>query len=119
MIGFLISPVRQSNPEVEKKIRARIADLEEHGWEIHYPLDDTPQEDPDGWHICEYNRKTMERADRVFIWWSPDSKGSLFDLGMAFAMGKSIAVLNQEALYEENTGKSFEAVMRVWEMFYQ
>jgi hypothetical protein len=40
-------------------------------------------------------REKVSKAYQIHIWWSPESKGSHFDLGMAWALGKPIILANR------------------------
>lgn len=107
--AFLICPVRGHDPEETKEI---VHDLESHGWMIHWPHRDTNQDDPTGFQICSENREAITVADRVFVCWDGKSTGSLFDLGMTFALQKPITVLLAPTATD---GKSFQNMMRDWE----
>lgn len=52
----------------------------------------------------------MKEADEVHIIWDVNSKGSHFDLGMAFALGKPIHLI--EALQPDTEGKSYLKVIQ-------
>ena len=80
--------------------------------EVHWPHRDTNQDDDTGLRICADNRAAIESADRVFIVWNGESKGSLFDLGVAWASRKPLTVLSAPSVHD---GKSFVAMMRAWE----
>ena len=103
--AFLICPVRGHDPEETKGI---VKQLESEGWAVHWPPRDTLQNDPlGGIQTCTENRAAIENADRVFIVWDENSRGSHFDLGMAFAFGRPITLLSYE-------GRSFVNVMEKW-----
>ncbi len=87
---YLIMPVRMADPAVTKLAHAHMEALESRGDEVHYPPRDAPQDDPTGRVICETHRAAMLEADEVHIFWDVNSKGSHFDLGMAYALGKKI-----------------------------
>jgi len=46
--------------------------------------------------ICSYNRSIIEWADEVHVFWDQRSLGTIFDLGMAFALRKPIKVIYLE-----------------------
>jgi hypothetical protein len=110
---FLISPVRDAS---DKKLRilAKIVEhLENNGWDVHWPYRDTEQTDPTGGlRICEDNMDAIAEADVVHFVWDGTSKGSLFDLGMAFSMAKRIIPLVLPPLTKE---KSFQNM--VWRYY--
>lgn len=107
--AFLICPVRGHSSKETARI---VQQLEGEGWQVHWPHRDTDQDDPTGYKICQQNHQAIKDADTVFVIWDGDSQGCLFDLGMAFALGKPIKVL---ALPNPTEGKSFQNMMRRWE----
>jgi hypothetical protein len=108
MKTFLICPVRGKDPATYAAIVAR---LETEGWTVHWPPRDTDQNDPVGLDICTRNRSAIAAADVVHVVWDGQSQGCLFDLGMAFALGKRIVPVE---LPPATTGKSFQNMVRVW-----
>ena len=109
MKTFLICPVRGHKPEETEEI---VAKLEKEGWEVHWPHRDTNQEDEHGLNICKENRGAIITADIVHIVWDGKSTGSLFDMGMAFALGKEIKIIELPLL---TRGKSFQNMITRWE----
>lgn len=107
--AFLICPVRGVDP---KTTEGFVRKLEAEGWEVHWPPRDTDQVDPTGLRICADNVAAIRAADKVFIVWDGNSKGSLFDAGAAFALEKEIECLS---LPEPSEGKSFQNMFRDWE----
>lgn len=105
---FLICPVRGHAP---KEILAIVQKLESKGWKVHWPPRDTDQNDEIGYAICSQNRYAIAEADAVHVIWDGESHGCLFDLGMAFALGKPIIVLS---LPPETDHKSFQNMVRYW-----
>lgn len=103
---FLICPVRDITNEEKVAIEKYVSELEQAGHLVHWPLRDTNQDDPIGLRICSDNRQAIVLADEVDVWWNATSKGSYFDLGMAFALGKKIILANPEAV-QPTEGKSF------------
>lgn len=89
---FLISPVTLSTPEIERAIEIWINMKKEAGDEVYYPLHNTHQNVPIDL-IMQQNKRAMERANKVVVFYLR-SYGICFDLGMAYAMGKDIEVLN-------------------------
>ena len=96
-----------------------VADLEKAGHKAHWPArGDTNQDDPVGLRICNDNLSAIKYADEIHIWWNKKSSGSLFDFGMAFALGKRIVLINPDLVWkiieEENRKgviKSFNKVV--------
>jgi hypothetical protein len=68
--------------ELAERLRAQ-------GHEVYVPGIQTKQ-DTDELTICTTNREAMSRADEVRVIWDGTSHGVIFDLGMAFAMEKTI-----------------------------
>ena len=115
---FLISPVRNADPDVMALVEAYVRDLETHGCIVHWPSRDTKQNDPTGgWNICLANFTKMFEADEVHVWYVKTSAGSLFDLGGLFMlveimkMEKPIIIAN-EVDVEDKEPKSFFKVLK-------
>lgn len=105
---FLICPVRGVDPSLWGAI---VANLEQEGWTVHFPPRDTDQNDPDGYRICIDNMEAITVANAVHVIWDGKSQGCLFDLGMAFALGKRVIPVS---LPEPSEGKSFQNMVRAW-----
>ncbi len=110
---FLICPVRIATDKQLNRITSYVDSLEKKGIQVYYPATDTDQEGEE-FQICTDNKSAIEYADEVHIFWDENSKGSLFDLGMAFALNKSLLIVNPEDVKLKNT-KSFENMIREWE----
>ena len=104
--AFLICPVRGGRGGESQDDVLR---LEQIGYEVHWPPRDTPQNDSVGLEICRNNMKAISRADVVFVVYDENSKGTHFDLGMAFALKKKIILIR--TLSPDISGKSFVKVM--------
>jgi len=107
--AFLICPVRGHD---KRETLHWVWALEDMGYAVHWPPRDTWQDDPVGLDICQANYEAIEAADKVFVVWDGKSAGSLFDLGMAFALNKPLEVLEAPA---PTLRKSFQNMMRAWE----
>lgn len=107
---FLICPVRGIFDEEKIIIERYVLDLEKAGHGVHWPLIDTDQKDPIGLRICQDNLRAIIEADEVHVWWNEKSQGSLFDLGMAFALGKKIVLVNSDSV-QKTQEKSFGNVL--------
>jgi len=111
---FLISPVRRVSKRERKEIEKYVAKLESQGHKVHWPERDTNQNDKIGLRICLDNKKAIEWADEIHIWWQwtkrRKSTGSLFDFGMAFALNKPIVLANPNEV-EPTPEKSFNNVL--------
>ena len=102
--AFLIHPVRGHDANEFSDV---VEKLESEGWDVYDPARDTPQ-DGSSIEICKNNRDGILFSDCVFIIWDGKSTGSLFDLGMTFALGKEFIVLEAP---ERTKGKSFQNLM--------
>ena len=81
---------------------------------VHWPPRDVDQNDNEtgGFRICAEHRLAMEKCDKVFIIWDGESKGCLFDAGMAWALYKPLSIIH---IPNKTIGKSFQNVMYRWE----
>jgi hypothetical protein len=85
-----------------------VASLEAEGHSVHNPVRDVYQGDPTGYNICVEHLDSMRAADEVHVIWDVESKGSHFDLGMAFALGKPTNVVT--LVHPDGEGKSYAKV---------
>ena len=102
---FIICPVRNVSDEFKKQIEDYVEEMESRNHMIHYPPRDTDQKDETGIRICTDNKKAIEQADEIHIFYDGKSKGALFDLGMAFALKKPVRAIRIPD--EQESGKSF------------
>lgn len=107
---FIICPVRSVTKEERESIDRYVRSLESIGHMVYYPPRDTKQDDPIGLNICRSNREAILASDEVHIYYNPSSSGSLFDIGMTFAYGKPITLINY--VYATDGKKSFSNVLR-------
>jgi len=105
---FLLCPVRNATAEEHTAVERYVEDLEATGVEVHWPTRDTDQDDPIGLRICQDNIRAIRSSEQVDIWWSPSTRGGVFDLGVALALHKPIAVVHPVVPTAE---KSFENVV--------
>lgn len=108
MKSFLICPVRGVPPEEHAAV---VRQLERSGFDVHWPPRDTDQNDPTGLRICSDNAAAISAADLVHVIWDGKSQGCLFDLGVAFALGKPVSPISLPAPTE---GKSFQNMVQTW-----
>ena len=109
---FVICPVREITADDRVKIDRIVTKAEIRGKTIYVPFRDTNQvRDPSGLRICADNKRAISVAKEIWVWYSPDSQGSLFDLGVAYAMGKPIRLMNSP---NKTKGKSFANMLREW-----
>ena len=107
---FMICPVREADNEEKEFLQQYIDNLEQQGHKVHYPPRDTNQDDPIGYNICRENRQAILDADEIHIYFTPKSKGTLFDIGMTFMMEKPIVLVNKDKI-ERTPHKSFQNVL--------
>jgi nucleoside 2-deoxyribosyltransferase len=110
---FLICPVRNADEEQKKKIEEYLSQRKLEGRTVYYPARDTDQRDNVGYLICQDNTKAIKEASEVHIFYDPKSQGSLFDLGVAFALNKPLTIINCDDL-EITSGKSFTNMIQYW-----
>ena len=108
---FIITPTREVNEDFYAKVVNYVAALAAQGYDIYFPPFDTNQVDETGLQICEDNLEAIVNADKVIMAWDGRSQGCLFDLGMAFALGKRIIPM-PGCFPEETSGKSFQSMVR-------
>ncbi len=112
---FIICPVRNASEEQIKKLRNYKSKLQSEGHTVYYPTDNNPYEltDTVGYKICEENNRAIRDADEIHLFWDATSRGSLFDLGSAFALNKPLIIVNPESV-ELTEGKSFSNMILEW-----
>jgi hypothetical protein len=109
---FLIGPVRQIDTDTQQQIQKYVDRQESRGNTVYWPLRDTDQYDPTGYRIMSDNLIAISDSHQVHIWYDPHSKGSIADLGMAFALGKRLKTINK---VEPTQSKSIANWIREWE----
>jgi len=108
--AFIIGPVRNMTEEEKRVIGGYVSKLESEGYKVHYPPRDTNQDDPIGTNIIAENREAIRNADEIHVYWNGKSKGSLFDIGMAYTLDKPIVLINRGDI-KKTPHKSFENVL--------
>ena len=117
MKTFLICPIRDATDEQKEEILKIVNELESKSYDVYFPSRDTNQIDPTGGlRICFDNLNAIKSADIIHIIWDGKSQGGLFDLGMAFALGKNIIPIS---IPEPSEGKSFQNMMLSWVEYYK
>jgi hypothetical protein len=110
---YLICPVRKATPEYSQAARLYVEKLEATGHQVYWPARDTDQVDSTGLRICKDNRHAIEAADEVHVIWDGQSQGSIFDLGIAFAMRKRIVPII-DSFPPRTEGKSISNMVYDW-----
>lgn len=108
---FIICSVRGASEEYKHKLESYVANLESQGIKVHLPHRDTNQ-NATGLEICTENMKAIMGADEVHIFYSSKSQGTHFDMGVAFALGKKIIIVENEVYGE---GKSYPKMLVEWQ----
>lgn len=108
---FLISPVAKSTDTNNNQVSQYVYKLERDGHEVHWPLRDTNQNDNIGNKVTSQNANAIRSADEVHIWYTQDSKGTHFDLGMAWILNKPLVIAND---ITDPGYKSYERLIRWW-----
>lgn len=108
---FIICSVRGASEEYRIKLENYVSKLEADGIEVHLPHRDTNQI-ARGYDICKQNAKAIKEADEVHIFYSKDSQGTHFDMGVSFALDKKIVVVEND-IYGE--GKSYPRMLDEWQ----
>ncbi|RLA87444.1 MAG: hypothetical protein DRG40_00395 [Deltaproteobacteria bacterium] len=92
------------------KIKSYVRELAQRGNVVRVPaFDDHPEWDE--LRICEYNRRLIEWAEEVHIFWDQRSMGTVFDFGMAFALRKPVKVVYLEPKTFAGVMKKYEALL--------
>lgn len=89
----------------QKAIKEWVEMMENHGCPVHWPPRDTNQNDPIGLLICEDHAEEILENEITMIWWDEESKGSHFDLGMAFMLAALGKMLKNGELTLEKLGE--------------
>lgn len=107
---FIICSVRDSDQEYKNKVMGYALELKLRGNTVYVPFIDTNQLSS-GLNICKSNRRAIEDADEIHIFYKSSSQGTHFDMGVAFALDKKIIIVENE---EFGDGKSFPRMLTEW-----
>lgn len=111
MKRYLLSPVTNVTKEEVEIIEEWVAAREKEGHEAHLPWRDVDQEGLTALGCCVENLQAMQEADIIDMYWNPKkSPGSIFDLGMAFALGKRWTLINE---VESDNEHSLEQLIKI------
>ena len=108
---FIICPVRNASQEVKDKLEMYVNLLENQGHTVHLPHRDTKQ-DARGIEICTENARAIGDSDEVHIFYTNASTGTHFDMGVSFALGKKIYIVDSDPV--PAVGKSFSKMLVEW-----
>jgi len=107
---FIICTVRGASEEYKQKLETYVKSLEDQGINVHLPHRDTNQSGT-GYEICTQNAVAISASHEIHIFYNPDSQGTHFDMGVSFALGKKIVVVES---IEYGEGKSFARMLDEW-----
>ena len=108
---FVICSVRGATEEYKKFLEEYAERLIELGHEVYLPHKDTKQNQI-GIQICRDNREGIRNTDEVHVSYRETSTGTHFDMGMAFALGKKVRIIDSDPFNEK---KSFARFLWEWE----
>lgn len=112
---FIICTIRNATESYIKKLNLYVEFLEKNQCIVYAPHRDTDQLDI-GYNICQQNKNAILNADEIHIFYSSQSQGTHFDMGMAFALNKKIVIVENENITNE---KSFAKMIIEWVNFQQ
>lgn len=96
---FLICPVRNATEEIKKEIEEFTLNKQSEGIIVHAPHLHTVQTDMfGGYTICTQNENALATSSEVDIYYDQKSTGSVFDLGVAYALSKPLVLLNEDKI---------------------
>ena len=96
---YLICTVRQQTEKEGTIFDEYVKELKAKGVDVYYPMRDAPQDSITGYEIVEDELRAIKEADEIHVFWNVESKGSHFDLGMAYALRKKIKIVH---LFQED-----------------
>ena len=79
----------------EERMHDRRSYLLDAGHQVRLPFLDRDR-DLDELGVCSGNRDMIEWADEIHVLWDGRSVGTIFDLGMAFALRKRVKIIYLE-----------------------
>ena len=97
----MLCPVTIADDRMTAKLYAYADMLENDGCEVHLPPRDTEQ-DVDGFDICLENGAAIHMANEIHVFYNAKSKGSHFDLGIAFALDVFMGLKKKIILVESD-----------------
>jgi hypothetical protein len=98
---YLIHPVANQTKEEKQFLDDYVSRIESNGKKVHYPSRDVDQNDPIGLRICSEHRDAMKEVKAAHWFYNPTSRGSVFDMGMAYMAKKELLVVNPNDVKEE------------------
>lgn len=96
---FIICPVRVATDEQKKAIEDLVTKKEAEGCKIHAPHLHTVQTDMfGGFTICLNNANAVATSSEIYLNYDQTSKGSVFDLGIAYFLQKPLELINSKEI---------------------
>jgi len=84
--------------------------LEEQGYEVITPMFDSKVSSE--LDVVSYNRALIESADEIYLIWDGRSIGTIFDLGMVFALRKPLHIWYLEERSIQNVARMMAGLPR-------
>ncbi|MBQ2947161.1 MAG: hypothetical protein IJE04_04910 [Bacilli bacterium] len=111
---FLICPVRNATESQKKWIEEFVKEKINDGYVIHAPHLHTVQSDLfGGYAICKQNANAVATSEEIDIYYDQSSTGSVFDLGVAYALNKPLVILNKdEIIFDDNN--FVDSIVKSW-----
>ena len=111
---FLICPVRNATESQKKWIEEFVKEKINDGYTIHAPHLHTVQSDLfGGYAICKQNANAVATSEEIDIYYDQSSTGSVFDLGVAYALNKPLVILNKdEIIFDDNN--FVDSIVKSW-----
>lgn len=111
---FLICPVRNATEEQKIYIEEFVKEKNRNGIEVHAPHMHTVQQDMfGGYTICYQNANAIAKSSEIDIYYDQSSTGSVFDLGVAYALNKKLIILNSDDIvFNEND--QIDCIVKDW-----
>lgn len=111
---FLICPVRNATNEQREWIENYVKEKNECGYIIHAPHLHTRQNDLfGGYAICKQNALAVASSNEIDIYYDQKSTGSVFDLGVSYALRKPLVLLNENELVFNNENE-IDNIIKNW-----
>ncbi len=104
---YVISSVRGATPNFRRRLEMYSTKLKNEGHRVYLPHRDTDQK-MSTLEINQRNCEVIKRVDEVHVFYSSESQGSHFDMGIAFALDKPIIVVENEPY---GHGKSYARML--------
>lgn len=108
---FIICSVRGMDKDYLDKLFRYAESLEAEGKTVYLPPRDTNQS-LSGLDINKSNREGIKNADEIHVFYNPNSSGTHFDLGQAFAFKKPIKIIEE---IELPTGSVYNNTINDWQ----